>query len=44
MKRILKMGMDVYSTNYTLCAMEPVTGEENRVFATIKITSNYKIF
>ena len=42
MKRILKIGMDVHSTNYTLCAMEPVIGEEDRVFATIKVTPDYK--
>lgn len=42
MYRILKIGMDVHSTNYTLCAMEPVIGEEDRVFATIKVTPNYK--
>ncbi len=24
MKRILKIGMDVHTTNYTLCAMEPI--------------------
>ena len=34
MKRILKIGMDVHITNYTLCAMEPVNGEDDRVFAT----------
>ena len=42
MNRILKIGMDVHTTNYTLCAMEPVIGEEDRVFATIKITPDYK--
>ena len=26
MKRILRIGMDVHSTNYTSCAMEPVLG------------------
>lgn len=34
--------MDVHTTNYTLCAMEPVIGEEDRVFATIKVTPDYK--
>lgn len=29
MKRILRIGMDVHSTNYTLCAMEPVIGEDD---------------
>ena len=42
MKRILKIGMDVHTTNYTLCAMEPVIGEEDRVFTTIKVTTDYK--
>ena len=27
MKRILKIGMDVHTINYTLCAMEPIIGE-----------------
>ena len=42
MKRILKIGMDVHSTNYTLCAMEPVIGAEDRVFATVQVTPDYK--
>lgn len=42
MYRIIKIGMDVHSTNYTLCAMEPVIGEEDRVFATVKVTPDYK--
>lgn len=42
MKRILRIGMDVHSTNYTLCAMEPVIGEEDRVFANIQVEPDYK--
>ena len=42
MKRILKIGMDVHSTNYTLCAMEPVIGAEDRVFANIQVTPDSK--
>jgi len=42
MKRILRIGMDVHSTNYTLCAMEPVIGEEDRIFATIQVAPDYK--
>ena len=42
MKRILKIGMDVHSINYTLCAMEPVIGAEDRVFATVQVTPDYK--
>ena len=30
MNRIVKIGMDVHSTNYTLCAMEPVLDGEDR--------------
>jgi len=33
MKRILRIGMDVHSTNYTLCAMEQILGEDDRIFA-----------
>lgn len=42
MKRILRIGMDVHSTNYTLCAMEPVIGEDDRIFATIDVAPDYK--
>lgn len=42
MYRIIKIGMDVHSKNYTLCAMEPVIGEEERVFATIQVTADHK--
>ena len=42
MKRILKIGMDVHSTNYTLCAMEPVFGAEDRIYATIQVSPDYK--
>lgn len=42
MFRIIKIGMDVHSKNYTLCAMEPVIGEEDRVFASTQITADYK--
>lgn len=34
--------MDVHSTNYTLCAMEPIIGEDDRIFATIDVAPNYK--
>ena len=34
--------MDVHSKNYTLCAMEPVIGEEDRIFANIQVTADYK--
>lgn len=42
MNRIIKIGMDVHSTNYTLCAMEPVIDGEDRVFANIQVTPDYK--
>lgn len=34
--------MDVHSTNYTLCAMEPIIGAEDRVFAAIQVAPDYK--
>lgn len=34
--------MDVHSKNYTLCEMEPVIGGEDRVFANIQVTADYK--
>ncbi len=34
--------MDVHSTNYTLCAMEPVIGDQDRIFANIQIAPDYK--
>ena len=42
MKRIIRIGMDVHSTNYTLCAMEPILGEDDRIFATVDVTPDYK--
>lgn len=42
MYRIIKIGMDVHSKNYTLCAMEPVIGGEDRVFANIQVTADYR--
>ena len=42
MNRIIKIGMDVHSTKYTLCALEPVIGAEDRVFANIQVTPDYK--
>ena len=42
MKRIIRIGMDVHSTNYTLCAMEPIIGDDDRIFATIDVTPDYK--
>ena len=37
MYRIIKIGMDVHTTNYNLCAVEPILGEEENVLAQIQI-------
>ena len=42
MNRIIKIGMDVHSTNYTLCAMEPTIGAKDRVFGEIQVAPDYK--
>ena len=42
MYRIIKIGMDVHSTNYTICAMEPTIGTEDRVFGEIQVAPDYK--
>ena len=42
MNRIIKIGLDVHSTNYTICAVEPVIGEQDRVLASTQIAANYK--
>ena len=42
MNRIIKIGMDVHSTNYTLCAMEPTIGSEDRVFGEIQVAPDYR--
>ena len=42
MNRIIKIGMDVHSTNYTLCAMEPTIGSEDRVFGEVQVAPDYK--
>ena len=42
MNRILKIGMDVHSTNYTLCAMEPTIGSEDRIFGEVQVAPDYK--
>ena len=34
--------MDVHSTNYTLCAMEPVFGADDRIYANIQVAPDYK--
>lgn len=38
MKRILRIGMDVHSKNYTLCAIEPRFDGDDIVYANVKVT------
>lgn len=42
MYRILKIGMDVHTTNYTLCAIEPQIGEEDKILLSAKVDPDYK--
>ena len=42
MYRILKIGMDVHSTNYTLCAMEPTIGAEDQIYGEVQVAPDYK--
>ena len=36
MYRIIKIGMDVHSKNYTVCTMEPTIGAEDRIFGEVQ--------
>lgn len=40
MKRIIKIGMDVHSTTYTLCAAEPRLGEPDYQLGSIRVTAD----
>ena len=42
MYRILKIGMDVHTTNFTLCALESKFGEEDVVLANITVGPDHK--
>ena len=42
MNRIIKIGMDVHSKNYTLCAMEPTIGAKDRIFGEVQVAPDYK--
>ena len=42
MYRIIKIGMDVHSKNYTLCAMESTIGSEDRIFGEVQVAPDYK--
>lgn len=42
MKRIVYVGIDVHSTNFTFCALEPVFGDHDRVFANTQMKPGYQ--
>lgn len=42
MYRILKIGMDVHTTNFTLCALESKFGEEGQILANITVGPDHK--
>lgn len=42
MNRILKIGLDVHSTNFTICAMEPTIGAEDRIYGAVQVAPDYK--
>ena len=42
MYRILKIGMDVHTTNFTLCALESKFGEEDQILANITAGPDHK--
>lgn len=39
MERIIYIGMDVHSTSYSLCALEPIFGQENKFFFETKVAA-----
>lgn len=39
---VIKIGMDVHSVNYTLCAMTPILGAEDCVLATVQVAPDHK--
>ena len=41
MHRILKFGLDVHTTNFTICAAEPVLGGEENVLAEVQVEPDY---
>ena len=43
MYRILKIGMDVHTTNYTLCAVEPMLGQQENILAQHQVAPDYKL-
>ena len=42
MLRIIKIGMDVHSKTYSLCALEPKIGEEDALLASTQVTADHK--
>ena len=42
MLRIIKIGMDVHSKTYTLCALEPKIGEEDHLLASTEVQADPK--
>ena len=42
MDRIIYIGMDVHSTSYSLCALEPVFGQDNKFFYETKVAAEPK--
>ena len=41
MRRILKIGMDVHTQNYTLCAVEPILGQEENILAQLQVAPSH---
>ncbi len=39
---IIFIGMDVHSTNFTFCALEPAFGKEDKIFGVVKTDPDYK--
>ena len=39
---VIKIGMDVHSVNYTLCALTPILGADDCVLATVQVAPDYK--
>ena len=42
MYRILKIGLDVHSTNYTICAVEVRFAEENKMMGIVQVAPDYR--
>lgn len=42
MNSIIFIGMDVHSTNFTFCALEPAFGQEDKIFGVVKTVPDYR--